>query len=200
MADTAATMDIYDGDKLITTVPIVNGAWSAQLAGLQVGPHGFTARTGQVTSDNKWEVGVYPSVQLTDFQDGSWGRWAKNEHFVRYTIANSGGNSYGSLSIVEDMAGVWLLNQTVSGLTPMNWYSLKCKAQCPPALYFNMSAEGAELQIWNPSAEWTEYELVFQATSASVVCGLFMQGVRSGATVNLDDIQIAMAPPPESAS
>lgn len=64
MAGTNTTVDIYNGNDLVATVPVNDGEWNATLAGLAPGWYEFSARVGELHSQ---ETTVFVNTALNFF-------------------------------------------------------------------------------------------------------------------------------------
>lgn len=55
--DNVQTVDIYDGERFVQSIPVTNGRFDSTIAGLGEGGHSFRARIGAITS-NAWNINI----------------------------------------------------------------------------------------------------------------------------------------------
>lgn len=204
----ATLLDIYDGDDLVKkNVPVKEGQWSVPLESLVPGLHGFTARAGEIGSE-QWDVGIYPTLESTDFQDRTWGGWKLTSPSEWYRIGASGENVYGSIAIPVKYVQRSYLEKTLVGLVEGQWYSFKVNVHyvfAGHSLKVHLQANTTTFADNALSNQWKVIEGVFRATQAeyrfviSFSISVSFPPLVSVVNVNIDDIQIAVALPPEDA-
>lgn len=199
MAGTNATVDIYNGNDRVATVPVVDGKWTATLSGLAEGLNSLVAKVGQAQSEER-KVYVYPPLSFTDFNNSQWGVWVPHRNeavrpdFVQ-EIENGKVNTYVSVFVRFNSAVLQLIHGTILGFATGERYRLKLRARTGPEVGDFRLSVGVDRQSYPIQlviGGWHHYEVEFVAPEVNLEIKIWAPvAMNFSRTFNFDDIEIS---------
>lgn len=197
MAGTHETVEIYDGNDRVATVPVVDGKWTAPLTGLAPGWYEFSARVGELHSQ-KTTVFVNTALDFLDFHEGKWGSWTPvASGNIKHIIGQEGDNQHAVITSLVVPDPIMVMRATISGFVAGERYRIKFKTRRVSeegSLTLHVRVVEKNYPIIVERFAWKQPEVEFVAPGSSVYLAILIDEQSSKADFHLDDIRVYKVP------